>query len=190
MNNSNRIILPYNPKLTKRARRLRKNMIEVEVKLWNHLRRRQIKGFQFFRQRPIGNYIVDFYAPEAKLVIEVDGGQHYEEEGLEYDEERDAFLEGHGLKVIRFSNLDVLRNTEGVVEKIIEVVGHHSIPAKRLPEQALDLQRWSRISLYKGREKESPFEGGPSFRFGGMRKGDVKTTNENEKLDLRSFRKL
>jgi very-short-patch-repair endonuclease len=183
-------ILKYNPKLKDRARELRSQMTEAEVKLWQQLRMRQVEGIKFFRQRPIGNYIVDFYAPEAKLVIEIDGGQHYNKEGLEYDEERDAFLEGHGLKVIRFSNLDVLRNTEGVVEKIIEVVGHHSIPAKRLPEQALDLQRWSRISLYKGREKESPFEGGPSFRFGGMRKGDVKTTNENEKLDLQSFRKL
>ncbi len=122
MKNSNRIIQPYNPKLKKRARRLRKNMTEAEVRLWNHLRRKQIKGLQFFRQRPISNYIVDFYAPEEKLVIEVDGGQHYEEEGLEYDEKRDAFLEGLGLKVIRFSNLDVLRNIEGVVKKVIEVV--------------------------------------------------------------------
>ena len=87
MKNSNRIIQPYNPKLKKRARRLRKNMTDAEVKLWNHLRRKQIKGLQFFRQRPIGNYIVDFYAPEAKLVIEVDGGQHYNKEGLGYDEQ-------------------------------------------------------------------------------------------------------
>jgi very-short-patch-repair endonuclease len=106
MKSSSRIIQPYNPKLKKRARRLCKNMTEAEVKLWNHLRRKQIRGLRFFRQRPIGNYIVDFYAPEAKLVIEVDGGQRYEEEGLEYDEKRDAFLEGHGLKVIRFYNLD------------------------------------------------------------------------------------
>ena len=120
---SNRIIQPYNPKLKKRARRLRKNMTDAEVKLWNHLRRKQIKGLQFFRQRPIGNYIVDFYAPEAKLVIEVDGGQHYEDEGVEYDEKRDAFLEGYGLKVVRFSNLDVIQNIEGVVKRIIEVVG-------------------------------------------------------------------
>jgi len=123
MRNSNRIILPYNSKLKKRARRLRKNMTEAEVRLWNYLRMKQIKGFQFFRQRPIGNYIVDFYAPEAKLVIEVDGGQHYNKEGLGYDEVRDAFIESQGLKVIRFSNLDVLRNTEGVVKRIIEVVG-------------------------------------------------------------------
>jgi len=123
MRNSNRIILPYNSKLKKRARRLRKNMTEAEVRLWNYLRMKQIKGLQFFRQRPIGNYIVDFYAPEAKLVIEVDGGQHYNKEGLGYDEVRDAFIESQGLKVIRFSNLDVLRNTEGVVKRIIEVVG-------------------------------------------------------------------
>jgi very-short-patch-repair endonuclease len=123
MKSSNRIIQPYNPKLKKRARRLRKNMTEAEIRLWNHLRRKQIKGLQFFRQRPIGNYIVDFYAPEEKLVIEVDGGQYYEEDGLEYDEARDAFLEGQGLKVIRFSNLNVLKNINGIVEKVIEVVG-------------------------------------------------------------------
>ncbi len=81
-------------------------MTDAEVKLWQQLRMRQVAGVKFLRQRPIGNYIVDFYTPEAKLVIEVDGGQHFEEEGLEYDDVRDAFLEGHGLKVIRFSNVD------------------------------------------------------------------------------------
>ena len=116
-------ILKYNPKLKARARKLRSQMTEAEVNLWQQLRMRQVAGVKFLRQRPIGNYIVDFYAPEAKLVIEVDGGQHYKEKGLEYDEKRDGFLKGCGLKVIRFSNLDVLRNIEGVVEKIIEVVG-------------------------------------------------------------------
>lgn len=115
---SRRTILTYNPKLKDRARELRSNMTEAEVKLWQYLRMRQIKGVKFFRQRPIGNYIVDFYAPEANLVIEVDGGQHYQEEGQAYDEIRDAFLEGQGLKVVRFSNLDVLQNIEGVVASI------------------------------------------------------------------------
>ena len=97
-------------------------MTEAEVKLWCQVRRKRIKGVQFFRQRPIGHYIVDFYAPEVGLVIEVDGGQHYEDEGLEYDEMRDAYLKELNLKVLRISNLDVLNNMEGVVEKIIELI--------------------------------------------------------------------
>jgi len=117
-----RQIIPYNPKLKERARSMRKNMTEAEVKLWVHLQKKQIAGIQFFRQRPIGNYIVDFYAPDVKLVIEVDGGQHYENEGLEYDEIRDAYLKGHGLNVLRFSNLDVLQNINGVIERITEVI--------------------------------------------------------------------
>ena len=117
-----RQIVPYNPKLKERARKLRKNMTDAEVTLWLHLRKKQINGLQFFRQRPIGNYIVDFYAPDKKLIIEVDGGQHYEDEGLLNDKIRDEFFLSQGLNVIRFSNLDVLQNIEGVVEKIMEVV--------------------------------------------------------------------
>ena len=122
MKKPKRIIYLYNPKLKKRSRRLRKNMTEAEVKLWCQVRRKKIKDVQFFRQRPIGNYIVDFYAPEVGLVIEVDGGQHYEDEGLEYDEMRDAYIKGLNLKVLRVSNLDVLNNMEGVVERIIELI--------------------------------------------------------------------
>ena len=97
-------------------------MTDAEIVLWNHLRRKQIKGVQFFRQRPIGHYIVDFYAPDVGLVIEVDGGQHFEDEGQEYDAVRDQFLEAHGLKVIRFTNLDVLQNLDGVISEIVENV--------------------------------------------------------------------
>ncbi|MCJ7813043.1 endonuclease domain-containing protein [bacterium] len=115
-------IFKYNPKLKNRARKLRSSMTDAEVKLWQHLRMRQVTGVKFLRQRPIGNYIVDFYAPEAKLVIEVDGGQHFEEEGLEYNEHCDAFLEGQGLKVIRFSNQDVLQNIESVITMIKDAI--------------------------------------------------------------------
>jgi len=115
-------IFKYNPKLKNRARKLRITMTDAEIKLWQHLRMKQVAGVKFLRQRPIGNYIVDFYAPEAKLIIEVDGGQHYEDNGLEYDEIRDAYLKGLNLKVLRVSNLDVLNNIEGVVEKIIELI--------------------------------------------------------------------
>ena len=114
--------LPYNRNLKRTARSLRNNMTDAERKLWKYIRKREINNLQFYRQKVIGKYITDFYCHAAKLVIEVDGGQHYEEEGLEYDEQRDAFLEGLGLRVIRFSNLDVLKNIEGVIKKVIEVV--------------------------------------------------------------------
>ncbi|NQT26036.1 endonuclease domain-containing protein [candidate division KSB1 bacterium] len=123
MKRSHRIVLDYNPNLKVRARRLRKRMTEAEVVLWNHIRRKQIKGVQFFRQRPIGNYIVDFYAPDAALVIEVDGGQHYEDDVIEYDSVRDQFLEAQCLKVIRFTNTDVLRNIDEVVGEIMANIG-------------------------------------------------------------------
>ena len=72
-------MLQYNPNLKQIARRLRRETTESERMLWSHLRRRQLLDVQFYRQKPIGNYIVDFYAPKARLVIEVDGSQHLEE---------------------------------------------------------------------------------------------------------------
>ena len=93
-------------------------MTEAERKLWKYIRRKQIQGKQFLRQRPIGQYIVDFYCPEAKLVIEVDGGQHFTSEGYESDQSRDAFLNGLDLRILRFNNTEVLTNIEGVVNEI------------------------------------------------------------------------
>ena len=75
-------------------------------------------GVQFYRQKPIGNYIVDFCAPQANLVIEVDGSQHHEPFAIEADTERDAFLSQLGLNVLRFDNLQVLRETEAVLDTI------------------------------------------------------------------------
>ncbi len=114
--------LPQNKNLKETARALRNNMTDAERKLWKHIRLKQINGLQFYRQKVIGNYIVDFYCHAVHLVIEVDGGQHYKDNGLEYDEIRDAYLKGLNLKALRVSNLDVLNNIEGVVKKIIELV--------------------------------------------------------------------
>jgi very-short-patch-repair endonuclease len=122
---SARQILQYNPKLKERSRSLRKSMTEAEVKLWIHLRKKQISNLQFYRQRPIGNYIADFYCPDAKLIIELDGGQHYQDEGREYDTQRDAYPRGLGLTELRFSNLDILRNMNGVIEVITDTVNRH-----------------------------------------------------------------
>jgi very-short-patch-repair endonuclease len=94
-------------------------MTDAETRLWSKLRLRQLNGFQFYRQRIINNYIVDFYAPRAKLVIEVDGGQHYSKEGAAKDKERDNYLSGKGLMILRYSDTEVLTNIEGVVDDIL-----------------------------------------------------------------------
>ena len=93
-------------------------MTDAEKLLWSKIRRKQLKGFQFYRQKIIGNYIADFYCPELKLVIEVDGGQHYSAEGGENDRIRDAYITGDGITVIRFSDRDVLKNLKAVLEEI------------------------------------------------------------------------
>ncbi len=111
-------MLLYHSKLSLNARKLRQKLTDSEQHLWYHLRRKQLLGIQFYRQKPIGAYIVDFYAPAAKLVVELDGSQHYEEKQGLYDEKRTIFLEQQGLTVLRFSNLDVLRNTDGVLSVI------------------------------------------------------------------------
>ncbi|NIN01364.1 MAG: DUF559 domain-containing protein [candidate division Zixibacteria bacterium] len=113
-------MLYYNKNLKDRSRTLRKNMTDAERLLWSRLRRKQLKGYQFYRQKIIGNYIVDFYCPKATLIIELDGSQHYEEEGMKRDKRRDAYLKNLGLKVLRFSDKDVFENLNGVLEKILE----------------------------------------------------------------------
>jgi very-short-patch-repair endonuclease len=113
-------MLPYNPNLKQNARKLRTNMTNTEQILWSQLRRKQILDVQFYRQKPIGNYIVDFYAPKVKLVVEVDGSQHLETRHLEYDTKRDLYLKNVGLQVLRFNNLQVIQEIDVVVETIAE----------------------------------------------------------------------
>ena len=113
-------MLPYNKKITPAAKWLRKNMTQQEKRLWyDFLRKYPTK---FYRQRVIANSVVDFYCSEVKLVIEVDGSQHYTEEGVAYDKERTAILEAIGLRVIRFSNADIDRNFANVCEVIIKTI--------------------------------------------------------------------
>lgn len=110
----------YLPYLVDRARNLRRDMTDAERKLWQRIRQRQIARVQFFRQRPIGQYIVDFYCPTRRLVIEVDGAQHFEEKEQQYDHARDAYLATLGIKVIRFDNREMLTNIDGVLARIEE----------------------------------------------------------------------
>ena len=113
---------PYNKYLKLPSRDLRNNMTDAEQLLWQRLRRKQILGLQFYRQKPILNFIVDFYCPSANLVIECDGGQHYTAEGLEADRARDQALAQLGLNVLRFDNRQILTEIDGVAEKIYCVV--------------------------------------------------------------------
>ena len=111
-------MLPYNGNLKQYSRQLRGNMTDAERHLWAKIRMKQLKGYQFYRQKPIGDYIVDFFCPRAKLVIEVDGSQHFSDEMTEYDRIRNEYLSSLGLRVLRFTNTDVLTHIERVVESI------------------------------------------------------------------------
>ncbi len=115
-------MLKYNPKLQSLARHLRQNLTDSERALWQGLRGKQLAGVQFYRQKPIGEYIVDFYAPKAKLIIEIDGSQHLEAHQAEKDRERDNYLGSLGLKVRRFDSRQVLTETEAVLEIIHQMV--------------------------------------------------------------------
>ena len=113
---------PYNKNLKQPSRDLRNNMTDAEQLLWQRLRRKQILGLQFYRQKPILNFIVDFYCPAANLIIECDGGQHYTEDGRSADQIRDQALSELGLVVVRYSNRQILTEIDGVVEQIYCVV--------------------------------------------------------------------
>jgi very-short-patch-repair endonuclease len=112
------IMLNYNKQLKVLSQNLRKNMTDAENMLWLKLRRKQLKGHQFYRQKVIGEYIVDFYCPKANLAIELDGGQHYSETGQANDRTRDDVLMKMGIKVLRFSDREVFENMDGVMEGI------------------------------------------------------------------------
>lgn len=113
-------LVDYNRKLKGVSQGLRSSMTNAERALWRRIRRGQIKDIQFYRQKPIGGYIVDFYCPKAKLILEIDGGQHYEATNIEIDKVRTEYLKKSGFKVLRFTNIDVLKNLEGVLNKIWE----------------------------------------------------------------------
>lgn len=98
----------------------------AEVMLWQVISRRQILGKKFRRQVSIGSFIVDFYCPEMKLVIELDGDSHFIDDGQERDIRRDAFLSGNGFSVLRFTNTEIYDNLEQVVEKIAKTIGDTS----------------------------------------------------------------
>ncbi len=109
-------MLKYNPKLKFLARKLRKNQTEAEKILWHKIRKKQVNNFKFYRQKIIGNYIVDFYCPSIKLVIEIDGDLHYTDDSKRYDKIREQYLKNLGLKIYRVNNIDIYKNLEGVLD--------------------------------------------------------------------------
>lgn len=115
-------LLRYQKRLKPLARALRRDMTDCERKLWSRLRGKQLGGLQFYRQKPLGEFIVDFYCPSAKLVIEVDGGQHFTEVQRRRDQEREQYLAKEGLRMVRISNLNVIQNMGSVLEMIHSVL--------------------------------------------------------------------
>jgi very-short-patch-repair endonuclease len=104
--------------LESRRKELRNNSTYAEVFFWQQIKKGQLEGRKFKRQTSIESYIVDFYCPKEKIVVELDGGVHFNEEARKYDKERTEYLESIGLRVIRFENQDVLKNTEYVMNTI------------------------------------------------------------------------
>ena len=121
-------MLRYNPRLKGRARSLRANLTDAEGRLWVRLRRKQMLGVQFYRQKPIGNYIVDFYAPAARLIVEVDGSQHAEVAQAEHDKCRTAYFKQVGLRVLRFNDRQVLLGIDSVAEEIFRALEDKNPP--------------------------------------------------------------
>ena len=111
-------IIPYNRKLKELAKTLRKNMTFSEVILWNHLKRKQMRGYDFDRQRPIDEYIVDFYCKALMLAIEIDGSTHEGERAWKKDQARQRRLESLGVRFLRFHDGDVKNNLDAVLRTI------------------------------------------------------------------------
>jgi very-short-patch-repair endonuclease len=113
----------YNPRLKRIARTLRKQMTLAEILLWQQVKGKQVLGFDFHRQKPIDEYVVDFYCPRLKLVLEIDGDSHEGRE--EADRIRQEILESMGLTVIRFEDSEVKSNMDGVLDQLREWIESH-----------------------------------------------------------------
>ena len=116
-------MLPYKVSNTKRARKLRKRMTLAEKKIWSELLRKdKLEGFRFLRQKPLDNYIADFYCAELLLVIEIDGKHHLSADAREYDEYRTRVLNGYGIEVVRYTNEQILNHFDEVEKDLKEKV--------------------------------------------------------------------
>jgi very-short-patch-repair endonuclease len=116
-------MIPYNRELIQPAKELRRHMTKEEKCLWQRVQLNHL-GYKFYRQKPIGDYIVDFFCPKAQLVVEVDGGHHFTEIGKGNDRLRNEHMKSLKLNVLRFTNSEVLNNTDKVVETIRTILLH------------------------------------------------------------------
>ena len=161
--------LPLSNQLKQRARDLRKHATDAETLLWQLLRRNQILQMSFRRQHPLGDYVLDFYCHQGKLVVELDGGQHNEPAQQGHDERRTEYLQQQGLTVLRFWNNEVLENTEGVLQRIYEwLLGHVGVvgdvtvrsPSLTLPQRERGLVQLQAERLISTELVPSPIGGG------------------------------
>ncbi|MGD1017910.1 MAG: endonuclease domain-containing protein [Verrucomicrobiia bacterium] len=113
---------------------LRRHPTDAEKKLWQHLRNRQISGAKFRRQQSFGPYVLDFYCPESRLAIELDGGQHGETSGVARDKQRDEYLRHEGVTVLRFWNNQLFHEFEGVIEMICTTLESRTPHPNPLPQ--------------------------------------------------------
>jgi len=114
-------MLPYNKNLKEIAKKLRAHPTKAEWCLWGKIRRNNL-NYRFYRQKPIGDYIVDFYCPKARLIIEIDGGYHFTEVGKGNDKVRDEYMKSLGLVTTMFPNSEVINNTNKVVESLCKIL--------------------------------------------------------------------
>lgn len=127
-----KVTLIFNkPEIKKFRTRLRNNQTEAERKLWSRLRKRQFFGYRFVRQFSIGNFIIDFYSPELRLAIELDGSQHMLEKNKSHDESRSKRLRELGIKIVRFWDNDLLNNTDGVLEQLKNYLTPPDLPFRK-----------------------------------------------------------
>ena len=117
-----------NRELVKKARVLRSNMTKAEIILWSRLRSKKVNGYKFRRQQPIFDYIVDFYCNELKLIIEVDGEIHFQNETSKYDSKRDNLLKINGYHILRLSNHEIETQLDQATKKIISYISDNLSP--------------------------------------------------------------
>ena len=128
-----RKIIPYNPKLKQLARNLRNKSTKSEIYLWKHLKGKQVMGYDFYRQKPLDNYIADFFCHELMLAIEIDGYTHLLEETQDKDEKKEKRLNELGIHVLRFPDSDVFNDVENVLRAIeAYIVGYERAHTRQL----------------------------------------------------------
>lgn len=133
MSKFKRKIIPYQPYLKQLARNLRNNSTASEIILWKYLQGKQMKGYDFHRQKPLDNYIVDFYCNELMLAVEIDGNSHDNENTSDNDIKRQARLESLGINFLRFDDIDVKKDINSVLQVIEEWIEHFEINQQHLP---------------------------------------------------------